>query len=375
MWEKRQKLLDAHQPEVWIADAARRVTQIQLVTHALKFTHPDAKGTSISSYGNAHVSHLVLGTHSLADQGIPDVVGNAAALDVNKFLRMQVDGKTLLQRASEGDDALLAAFSPDRDQAKEWVSAFAGITEDKLGGPASHKLAKQVYWPLPDGGYHLLAPLFPTSLVHEIWGRIREDRFSEMVKEARQAHRTHTRHSHGYCEYPGLTVQKFGGTKPQNISQLNSERNGENYLLPSCPPTWRSETIRLPLGVSSIFAGWLGRRKEVRDQLRTLRGFLVSVQQVNNMNIRQKRAELVGYICDELLNLAAEIQNQPSGWSRQAECRLNRSEQCWLDPGRAEEDAAFASIYERGEWCDEITRSFGNWLCYVVPSMRESESQ
>lgn len=25
-------------------------------------------------------------------------------------------------------------------------------------------------------------------------------------------------------EYPNLAVQKFGGTKPQNISQLNSER-------------------------------------------------------------------------------------------------------------------------------------------------------
>ena len=36
-----------YQPENWIADAARRVGQIQAVTHVLKATHPDAKGSSM----------------------------------------------------------------------------------------------------------------------------------------------------------------------------------------------------------------------------------------------------------------------------------------------------------------------------------------
>lgn len=31
----------------WLADAARRVTQIQAVTHVLKATHPDARGSSL----------------------------------------------------------------------------------------------------------------------------------------------------------------------------------------------------------------------------------------------------------------------------------------------------------------------------------------
>lgn len=31
----------------WLADAARRVSQIQAVTHALKATHPDARGSSL----------------------------------------------------------------------------------------------------------------------------------------------------------------------------------------------------------------------------------------------------------------------------------------------------------------------------------------
>ena len=31
----------------WLADAARRVNQIQAVTHVLKATHPDARGSSL----------------------------------------------------------------------------------------------------------------------------------------------------------------------------------------------------------------------------------------------------------------------------------------------------------------------------------------
>ena len=44
--EARQKLIAEHQPAVWIADAARRVGQIQQVSHAIKFTHPSADGSS-----------------------------------------------------------------------------------------------------------------------------------------------------------------------------------------------------------------------------------------------------------------------------------------------------------------------------------------
>ncbi len=48
--EARQKLLLEHEPKAWIADAARRVGQIQRVTHALKFTHPNRGLTAFCQY-------------------------------------------------------------------------------------------------------------------------------------------------------------------------------------------------------------------------------------------------------------------------------------------------------------------------------------
>lgn len=361
-YDQRQALLFEYLPANWIPDAARRVGQIQQVTHALKFTHPDARGSSLNIAGNPTAGDEVVGTHTVARCLVPDVVGNAAALDVYKFLRLSVDGKTILDLAATADPGLAAAFSDDPDLARTWMATFASLTEAK-GLPVSNKLAKQVYWSVEGRNYHLLAPLFPTSLVHGLWKRIREDRFSDETKAAREARRNGLAHPHGYSEYLNLVIQNFGGTKPQNISQLNSERYGENYLLPSLPPNWKSAEVRVPLAVNSVFDRIFGSRPRVRELVRVLKEFLVSVEHAGtNIRIRNKRAELVGLIRDEAFQYAAELRQLEPGWSARPECLLDSAEQCWLDPERAEQDTDFASLRQRGDWQDEICRRFGNWL-------------
>ncbi|KHN93376.1 CRISPR-associated protein, Csy1 family [Pectobacterium actinidiae] len=47
--EKRREIEKKHEVRAWLTDAASRAGQISLVTHALKFTHSDAKGSSIFS--------------------------------------------------------------------------------------------------------------------------------------------------------------------------------------------------------------------------------------------------------------------------------------------------------------------------------------
>jgi len=359
--EKRQQLLEAYKPENWIPDAAHRVQQIQQITHALKYTHPDAKGTNLNKQGNPKAGDLLIGTHTLTECP-PDVVGNAAALDVYKFLRLKVDNKTLLSRAIENDPTLQAAFSSDSEKAKEWTTAFANIINSK-SDPCSHKLAKQLYWPLENNNYHLIAPLFPTSLVHQVWITIREDRFSEKTKAAREARKAGKKHPHGYREYPNLVIQQYGGTKPQNISQLNSERHGENCLLPSCPPNWKSTSIRPPLNIDSVFDGCFAQRKRVKILVHNLREFLYSLpDDKKNRHICKKRIELVGYLVDEMLIFAAELQDLEANWTQHEDCHLNQEEQCWFDPGRAETDEAFSAIYTWGDWKEAVCKRFANWL-------------
>ena len=356
--DKRRRLIEAHRPPVWIADAARRVKQIQLVTHALKYTHPDARGTSLYSEGNPKAGEKLIGTHSLRGHLATDVVGNAAALDVFKFLSLQVDGKPIWQRAVDNDPTLFAALPGDDEEKRSWIDAFATLPQPK-GGPTSHKLAKQLYWPLGDGAYHLLQPLFPSSLVQRVWERLRDDRFSEAAQQARQARRDGKPHPHGYRDWPELVVLKFGSTKPQNISQLNTERHGEVWLLPSYPPAWASRGITPPQHVESVFERF-GRMRSVREHLADLGRFLVGVRDWNNRDIRRGRARRVEAVIDELIQYSGAIRRLPPGWSAEPDCRLPPSQRFWLDPER--DDPDFQQARAASDWPRQVADSFGAWL-------------
>ena len=85
---ERDKLRRQFDFKVWIDDAARRVTQLQAVTHSLKPIHPDAKGTNLYTVPVKMRVHELLGSHCLGLEFEDDVVGNAAALDVYKFLSL-----------------------------------------------------------------------------------------------------------------------------------------------------------------------------------------------------------------------------------------------------------------------------------------------
>ena len=88
-----------------------------------------------------------------------------------------------------------------------------GIYVDGKGGAASHTLAKQLYFPLPDDGYHLLAPLFPTALVHGVHTHLQEARFSDAAKAARAARRANPR-----CQITAVAVDEEGGSTAASVT-------------------------------------------------------------------------------------------------------------------------------------------------------------
>ena len=386
--DKRQQLIEEHRREAWVADAARRVNQIQLATHTLKHLHPDARGTTIYLDEAPCPDENLVGTHVLSKESrADDVVGNAAALDVFKFLKISHDGRNLLHRSLNADPSLAAAISADAEQSKAWLEAFAGIVQAK-GTATSHTLAKQLYFPLADNQYHLLAPLYPTALVHRWHQTLTKDRFGEAAKEARQARREHRGHPNGYREYPNMVVQNFGGTKPQNISQLNSERRGEAYLLPSCPPDWQSQGIRAPIRRASVFGkfGELARQPQVSVLLRDLRTYLDARRELaSNMQMRDARADKIDAILDAVLDYQDLVRSLPGGWSNDPKCRLDDVERLWLDVGHDgntdgdEPDHAIPVPIKQDDeddsghathWRSVIAFRFASWLNAAISSKR-----
>ena len=369
--DKRQEVLAQHQPTAWLKDAARRVQQIQAVTHALKPIHPDARGTNLYVEPSTLPALAELGSHALGAHFMGDVVGNAAALDVYKLLKLEVHGRSLLTALLAHDADALAALHPDPQQAQALRDALVSLTQPRAESPSSHTLAKQLYWltgsdACDDAHYTLLAPLYATSLAHAVHAQVQEDRFGEANKAARQARRERKMHDGVFHDYPGLAVQNMGGTKPQNISQLNSERRGVNYLLSSLPPKWQTSAVRLPVHAASVFDRLFIARPEVRRTVRALRVFLESNPDAN-LATRERREALLDTLVDELVSLAAELQQLlPPGWSRDDErfADLHRSEQLWLDPLRAEQpdEAEFAREWLQMDWPAAVGQRFANWL-------------
>ncbi|WP_428309624.1 type I-F CRISPR-associated protein Csy1 [Hydrocarboniphaga sp.] len=371
--QKREHLQQEYGREAWLENAAKRVGQIRLVTHAVKYSHPDARGSSVHYAPPSALPEPLVS--SAGELMADDVVGNAAALDVFKFLKLESGGQTVLQLARSGDAALKAAFCADPERARAWCQAFAGITED-ADTPSSHTLAKQLYFPLAAAGddraYHLLAPLYPTSLAHKIHLRIQQDRFSDESKAARDARKKGEAYPSGYREYPNLASRAFGGSKPQNISQLNSERGGVGYLLPSCPPVWNRQPLQPPTRTTTVFNGWLSRSsREIRDKIKALKAYLDSLPpDRSTVHLRDARERYVQAIIDDALHIAAGLRDLPPGWSADPACKLDAAEAYWLDPHRAYADADFASQASLTDWQQQVSHRFGNWLNHEVGSDR-----
>ena len=368
---QRDEVIASFAHDVWLACAAKRVEQIQAVTHSLKPIHPDARGTNLYVEPRTLPPLAELGSHALGERFVGDVVGNAAALDVYKMLKLEVNGRSLLTALLAQDADALAALHTDPAQAQALRDAFVSLTQPRAEGPSSHTLAKQLYWltgtdACDDAHYTLLAPLYATSLAHAVHAQVQEDRFGEANKAARQARRERKVHDGVFHDYPGLAVQNMGGTKPQNISQLNSERRGMNYLLSSLPPKWKVNAQRFPTHADSVFTRYFDSRPLVRQTVKTLRRYLES-----NPNpvkdTRDHRKELVDMLVDEMVNMAAELQHAlPPGWTLDDPrfSALNEDEQTWLDALRAElpEEDDFANRWLAMEWPDAIGTRFGNWL-------------
>lgn len=368
----------------WLADAARRVGQIQAVTHVLKATHPDARGSSLHIAPSGLPRHADIGSHLLGTDYAEDVVGNAAALDVFKLLKLDVEGKRLLDWVQAGDADLQAALSNDAAQAKAWMQAFAALVREDAQ-PATHPMAKQLYWlagdtPQDDSHYHLLQPMFSSSLAHAVHAEIQDARFGDDNKAARQAKRDNKPADAIYRDYRGLVARKLGGTKPQNISQLNSERGGVNYLLSSLPPpAWKPRGGVNLLKIDSVFdekRGALNGFGRMRELLRTLADFLKQSPDPT-METRTRRETIEQAVGAELAMFGVAIHgNYAAGWTRDDSCSLPLCEQLWLDPDRTELperddpehprwqelDREFNDAYERGEWADEVAGRFGRWL-------------
>ncbi|TOM54914.1 type I-F CRISPR-associated protein Csy1, partial [Vibrio parahaemolyticus] len=98
--EKQQECEQNFSLSNWLPDAAKRAGQISISSHPCTFSHPSARKNK-----NGYVSSVIAKNRSQADGFLRsgnvsvevDALGNAAALDVYKFLSLEMaDRRSLL---------------------------------------------------------------------------------------------------------------------------------------------------------------------------------------------------------------------------------------------------------------------------------------
>lgn len=330
----------------WLPDAAKRAGQLAMVTHPGKFSHPGAKTSSVIADAERKADGYLRTGNASAEF---DVFGNAAALDVHKFLSLTLsDGQTVLAHLEQDTPLIKQQF----DMPSPYQELRQGLLSIKSGAAESAKTSekiKQVYFPVDDG-YHLLSLLTPSGLMFKLKERINRLRFSEVAKQARNDRRNQTHNEQGFDELYNLTVIGFGGTKPQNISVLNNQNGGTAYLLPSLPPFLELRAVPAPKTNFFLQRLYL---KDYQDKFKALHK-LFGDTVPKNIDVREGRDYWILQIVEQLMEKVWAIRELPGGWSETG--ALPPAQKIWLDAVNSEKRDS------EDDWLDEIIAAVVSWL-------------
>jgi CRISPR-associated protein Csy1 len=344
----QQKADEKFSLSTWLPDAAKRATWLSIVSHPAKFSHPSAKTSSVIAEA-VRTNDGYLRTGNIGYD--LDVFGNAAAMDVYKFLCLPLDDSQTVLQHLEQDSALVKQLFDIPTFNYESLRSDLLAVKQSSGGKSTDALVKQVFFPV-HANYHLLSILTPSGLMTQAKNRIDSMRFSEASKQARECRRKDEFHADGYDDIMELTVTAYGGTQPQNISVLNSQNAGRAYLLMSVPPTLERRQVRLP--VRSFFRDSLPVRR-LGDNFLTLDRLIHSG--INNLDIRTGINNTLKFIIDSVLQQVFKIRSSGIGWSEQEHYQgLPLAQRIWLDD-------KFIEQREQDEaWAEEIAGDLARWI-------------
>lgn len=346
-----------YSPSVWISDAAKRAKQLSIVSHPGKFTHPDAKISPVNVKAHYSADGLLRSGNAVATS---DVIGNAAALDVFKFLSIALsDEQTVLQHLQSGSEEIRKQFNFKDIPYDTIKENFLMVLDHDDTLSVTNGRVKQVYFPIDasnvpsnDGAYHLLSVLTPSGLMFELKQRLNDMRFSDDAKQAKDAFKKDQPSDVPYCTMNNLTAIGYGGSKPQNISNLNSKNYGTTLLLPSLPPIIEHRKVQFP---KTHFFEQSIRQTDFERDFSYLAKLLTDKR--NNMALKQRQAMVIKQITLRIAGIKNTMRQQEHGWSqRDYFSQLPSHQKIWLDDARTNEREA------NNDWYHAMQAEIVRWL-------------
>lgn len=352
-----QKASEEFSLSTWLPKAAKRAKQLSLVSHPGKFSHPNAKITSIIDNSQYRPDGFLRSGN--VNVGL-DVLGNAAALDVYKFLSLRMsDGQTILTHLEGKSSYIKEQLSIPSVSFSKIEQGLMAIKENTDTLPETSGRIKQVYFPVKGNDYHLLSILTPSSLLYKLKERINNMHFSGEAREVRMAKKSNKYHGKELSEVYGISAIGFGGTKPQNISVINSKNGGVAYLHFSMPPELSTRTIHPPN--TSFFSQSLWPNAFLDD----FQKFHKQIIADTNVNVRRQRDRSIKNIIYQVADRLWVIRYLDAGWSDSENYkRLPQYQKLWLDQlyaERRQEDMGWFDMVKK-----ELSIWFLNTYCNIM---------
>jgi CRISPR-associated protein Csy1 len=339
--------------EKWLPDAAKRAGQISISTHPCTFSHPSARKNK-----NGYVTPIIADVQKQNDGLLrsgnvevqSDALGNAAALDVYKFLNLVMSDNQKLIKHIEIESELAKSLLNVKSASYEYLrDGFLQMISSSKTLVTSTKI-KQVYFPV-ESDYHQLSILSNSGIMYHLKERINTMRFSDEVKEIREKRKKGDYSESGYSEIYDLTTIAYGGTKPQNISVLNSQNGGKTYLLRSMPPVLKKREIHFPK--SNFFQESI-RPWEVSEIFDALHR--IASTDYNNIDIRNGRIYRYGQLMDKIIEKMWTIRLISQEQYYEKNSKLKSHQKIWLayeyEQMRESDDA----------WLDKLEKEITLWI-------------
>ena len=338
--------------EEWLPSAAKRAGQISMSTHPCTFSHPSARKNK-----NGYVTPVMAGSKQCNDGYLrsgnvdvdTDALGNAAALDVYKFLNLIMsDGLSLIEHIQNDTQISKGLLSIKTASYKTLKDGFMEMVNSSNETVTSSKI-KQVYFPINDSEYHLLSILTNSGAVYYMRHAIDDLRFGEKTKVLRELKKENKPSDESFMEIYDLTTIGYGGTKPQNISVLNNQNGGKAHLLMSMPPVIKKRDVRFPKRnfFSESIRAW-----ELREVFMALEKIFKT--DYNNKKIREGREYRYEQIIDMIILKMYKVREAAEEQYFEKNSQLKIDQKIWLLDGikRFEEDV----------WLETLQKEIVSWF-------------
>ncbi|CAB1064926.1 CRISPR-associated protein, Csy1 family [Olavius sp. associated proteobacterium Delta 1] len=353
--EKQLECMQMFSREAWLPNAARRAGQMSLATHPCTFSHPSARKNK-----NGYATPVIADAGRSADGFLrsgnvvveTDALGNAAVLDVYKFLTLKMeDSKKLIEHIQEDSELAIDLLSIHSESYEKLKSGFlAMIDSDACNAAITSSKIKQVYFPVIDD-YHQLSLLSNSGMVYELRKRFDIMRFSDESKELKELKRNNIFSERSFVELYNLTTIGYGGTKPQNISVINNQNGGKANLLFSAPPTLQKRDIRFPKKnfFSESFSFY--EYREIFDALHKL-----FKTDYSNIRIREGRDYRLQDLMDRIITKMWAVRAVSKEQYRSEHSQLKPHQKTWLCEEFQQTRA------EKNDWIDKLCKEISNWI-------------